>query len=59
MVTTTPMLMTIPPIGMVEQSYQLTIMLVIVHCVGEEGEGKKNRKRTVEKDWLCIVWLEV
>ena len=54
--TTTLMLMTPPPIDRVEQSYQLTIMLVVVHCVGEEGEEKK-RKRAVEIHWLCVVRL--
>jgi hypothetical protein len=24
------------------QSYQLTIMLVVIHCIGEEGEEKKT-----------------
>jgi hypothetical protein len=41
--------MTTPPIGRVVQSDQLTIMLVVVHCVGEEGEGKKKKMRSRER----------
>ena len=53
MATTTLMLMTTPTIGRVVQSNQLTIMLVVVHCVEEAGREKK-RKRTVKINWLRV-----
>ena len=53
MATTTLMLMTTPTIGRVVQSNQLTIMLVVIHCVEEAGKEKK-RKRTVKINWLRV-----
>jgi len=53
MATTTLMLMTTPTIGRVVQSNQLTIMLVVVHCV-EEAVREKKRKRTVKINWLRV-----
>jgi hypothetical protein len=47
MATTTLMLMTTPTFGRVVQSNQLTILLVVVHCVEEAGKEKK-RKGTVQ-----------
>lgn len=45
--------MTTPTIGRVVQSNQLTIMLVVVHCV-EEAVREKKRKRTVKINWLRV-----
>jgi hypothetical protein len=50
MATTTLVLMTTPLSGRVEQSYQLTIMLVVIQSSIVLVRGREYRQRAVESD---------